>query len=163
MPIEHGLLVESVPRVVPADRLGVWRGRVQRLRIGYGYQVVRPSVLQQQRGGRRVRNESNRLYGPHGPEPVDTGCTGQTGHEVEVFRAGGVRHETAVPYHEHRDFEAPFDADEQRTHRAAVAEAKVGDAFIVDVRQRAQDIDCPLQILDQLDLLGPILSGELDG
>ena len=60
-PVEHGLLIESVPRVIPQDRLGGRRRGVQLLRIGYRYQVVEPSVLQQQRGGRRVPDESNRL------------------------------------------------------------------------------------------------------
>ena len=81
MPIEQGLLIESVSRGIPAGRLG---GR-QRLRATSPHRpsvVVRLSVLQQQHGGRRVRNESNRLYGCHGPEPVETCRTRQTGHEV---------------------------------------------------------------------------------
>src|SRR6187455_3224003 len=108
MPIEQGLLIESVSRVIPANRLWLRRGCVQCLRIGRGYQVVRPSVLQQQHGGRRVRNESNRLDGCHCPEPVEAGCTGQTGHEVEIFRTGEVRDETAVSYYQHRGLDAPF-------------------------------------------------------
>src|SRR5688572_30841721 len=109
-----------------------------------------------------MRNESNRLYGCHGPEPVDTCRTGQTGHEVRILRAGEVRDEAAVSYHERRGFDAPFDANQQRTHRAAVTDAQVGYAFIVDVGLCAQHIDGALQILDQLDLLGPIFSGEPD-
>src|SRR5688500_15020796 len=133
MPVERGLLIESVSRRVPADRLGIGRGGMQLLRIGRGYQVVRLSALQQQRGRRRVRNESNRLYRCHRPEPVDPYRTGQTGHEARILRAGEVRDETAVSYHERRGFDAPFDADEQRTHRAPVTDADVGYALIVDV------------------------------
>jgi hypothetical protein len=73
-----------------------------------------------------------------------------------------VRDETTVSYYEHRGFDAPFDADEQRTHRAAVTKAKVGDALIVYVGACAQHVDRPLQILDQLNLLGSILSAEPD-
>src|SRR5688572_21180701 len=85
-PIEHGLLIESVSRVIPVNRLRLRRGCLQRLRIGRRYQSVQSSVLQQQHDGRRVPNESNRLYRRHGPEPVYACCTGQSGHEVRVFR-----------------------------------------------------------------------------
>src|SRR5687767_12436179 len=163
MPIPRGLLIESVSRFIPADRPGLPRGRVQILRIGHGHQVVQPSALHQQRSGRRVRNESNRLYRCHGPEPVGTCCTGQPRHEVQIFRTCEVRDEPAVSYHEHRGFDAPLDADEQRTHRSAVTYAKVGYALIVDVGPCAQNIDGTLQILDQLDLLGPVLGAESDG
>jgi hypothetical protein len=44
-----------------------------------------------------------------------------------------VRDEAAVAHHERGGPDAPFDADEQRTHRAAVADADVGDALAVDV------------------------------
>src|SRR5918993_164140 len=162
-PVEHGLLIESVSRVIPKDRLGARRGCVQLLRIRCRYQVVEPAALQQQRGGRRVPDESYRLYGCHRLEPVDTRRAGQTGHLVVIFRTGEVRHETTVSDDEHRGFDAPFDADEQRTHRTAVADAQVGDARIVHVGPCAQHVDGPLQILDQLDLLGPILSAEPDG
>jgi hypothetical protein len=84
-------------------------------------------------------------------------------HEVEIFRTGEVRHEAAVSDDEHGGIDAPFDADKQRTHRAAVADAEVGYAFVVDVGPCAQHIDGALQILDQLDLLGPILRAEPDG
>ena len=53
--------------------------------------------------------------------PVDTGCAGQTGHEVEIFRTGEVRDVTAVSDYEHRGFEAPFDADEQRSQCASTS------------------------------------------
>jgi len=46
-PIEYRLLIEPVSRVIPEDRLGVRRGGVQRSRIGYRYQGVEPSALQQ--------------------------------------------------------------------------------------------------------------------
>src|SRR5215218_10648396 len=110
-----------------------------------------------------MRNESNRLYGCHGPEPGDACRAGQTGHEAVILRTGEVRDETAVSYHEHSGLDAPFDAGEQRAHRAAVTDAEVGDALIVDVDPCAQHVDGALQILDQLDLLGPIPSAESDG
>src|SRR5688500_1395897 len=111
-PVEHRLLIESVSRGIPLSLLVLRRRFVQRLRIGLGYQAVQPSVLQQQRGRRRVRNESNRLYRRHVPEPAETCCTGQTPHEVEIFRTGEVRDETAVSYYEHGGFDALFDAGE---------------------------------------------------
>ncbi len=49
--IEHCLLIQSVSRVIPADRPGLRRGCLQILRIVHGHQGVEPSVLQQQRGG----------------------------------------------------------------------------------------------------------------
>src|SRR5215212_6550161 len=74
-----------------------------------------------------------------------------------------VRDETAVSDYERRRFDAALDAHKKRTHRAAVAEADVGDPVTVDVGSRAQNIDSALQILHQLNLLGPIVSVEPDG
>ena len=41
-PVEHGLLIESVSRVIPEDRLGDRRRCVQLLRTGDRHQSVEP-------------------------------------------------------------------------------------------------------------------------
>ena len=40
MPVPQSLLIEPVARVIPAERLGLRRGGVQELRIGFWHQVV---------------------------------------------------------------------------------------------------------------------------
>src|SRR5688500_8270558 len=69
--IEECLLSQVVSRVIPANRLGLRRGAVQQLRVGRRYELVRLSVLQEQRSRRSKPDESDRLDRYHFAKPGD--------------------------------------------------------------------------------------------
>ena len=140
---------------------GSARRGVQPLGVARRHEVVLPPRLQQEWRRRREADVPDRLDRDHRLEPAPLLRAGERGEgAAAVLGAGEVRDEPAVGHDENARLEPPLDADEERAHRPAVADAQVAEPTRVHVRARHEQVHRALQVGHELHLLDAVGGGE---
>ena len=110
--------------------------------------IVKEAILEKQRRRRGSTHEMERLGRPH------LSCPPLAEVNIEPIwpRIRCVLNQSAISHCQHISFQTIFNPGQQPAHRSSPADPEIRQPIRIDLRSFLQNIDCPPQVQDELDL-----------